>query len=95
LYSDEPSKNRHQFLDLIIKFAIASSPHTTPEKKFPSSEQRFQALHEQTKFQLPGLAEWLATPVAGLDSDEDEDEEFDIVETPVKGRITVSESPTP
>jgi hypothetical protein len=73
--SDRPCIYR--FVDAVIKSSISLSPHTTPERRFPGSSQRWQETTESRIFGTP-----TRQSQAGKSSvSEQSVEEFEIVRT--------------
>ena len=76
----------YRFVDTIIKASVALSPHTTPQRSFPATQERWEHGVESQIFGRPhrSLPEFLQTPTkAFLDDDETSDlegvEEFEII----------------
>ena len=84
--------SRYRFIDRIIAAAVASSPHTTPSKTFPSTNEAWNKKVEDGIFGIPfRLRKPLDLP--DEDADDDEDEEYEIVRygSPKKNQVKVDD----
>jgi hypothetical protein len=72
--------DRYKFVDAIVRAAIVSSPHTTPQKYFPATEKLWHETVETEIFGTPvpsRLQELLKIPAKDYLTEDDEDDEDD------------------
>jgi hypothetical protein len=71
--------DRYRFVDAILEAAVASSPHTTPQKQFPATNEVWAREIESGIFGIPSkLQKMLQVPNEEFwveDSEEEEEEE--------------------